>query len=245
MNDLTRLYPEINAGGFSRVDGTIAFYTRVNALLRPEMTVLDIGAGRGQQLLETAVPYRSALARLQGKVSKVVGADVDGAVLDNPFLDEAHIIRPDAALPFPDGSFDLVMADWVLEHVAEPGLFASEVHRVLKPGGWFCARTPNRWGMTGIATNIIPNSWHVRLLKTLQPGREAVDVFPTVYGLNTRGKLRRHFPPSLWEHASFIGNAEPPYVQRSTAATVAVNLAWRLLPNFFYTVLNVFVRKKA
>lgn len=28
-----RFYPEIEAGGFSRVDGTVAFYQRVNALV--------------------------------------------------------------------------------------------------------------------------------------------------------------------------------------------------------------------
>jgi hypothetical protein len=44
------LYPEKAAGGFSRVDGTIAFYGRVGALLAEagsDAVALDFGAGRG------------------------------------------------------------------------------------------------------------------------------------------------------------------------------------------------------
>ena len=40
-------YPESEFGGYTRVDGTVPFFTRVQALARPEMTVLDVGCGRG------------------------------------------------------------------------------------------------------------------------------------------------------------------------------------------------------
>jgi hypothetical protein len=45
---LETVFPEIKAGGFSRVDGTIAFYTRVQALCPDRATILDFGAGRGK-----------------------------------------------------------------------------------------------------------------------------------------------------------------------------------------------------
>ena len=35
------------AGGFSRIDSTIQFYTWVNILLKPDSLLLDFGAGRG------------------------------------------------------------------------------------------------------------------------------------------------------------------------------------------------------
>jgi len=244
ISKLARLYPEIAAGGFSRVDGTVSFYARVNALLSPDMSVLDYGAGRGQQLQETDAPFRTGLTRLQGKVEKVVGVDIDSAVLENPFMDEKHIIKLGEPLPFPDASFDLVLADWVLEHVDNPDQFAAEVRRVLKPGGWFCARTPNRWGLTGLGTNLIPNSLHTRLLSRLQQERDAVDVFPTTYKLNTRGRLRRYFQADQWRDCSYIANGDPPYVQRSVAAMHMVNLAWRLLPSSFHTVFNIFMQKQ-
>ena len=38
-------FPEVGAGGFTSLDGTIEFYTRINALLAPDMAVLDFGGG--------------------------------------------------------------------------------------------------------------------------------------------------------------------------------------------------------
>ena len=242
--NLARLYPEIGAGGFSRVDGTVEFYTRVNALLKPDFSVMDLGAGRGAQLRGQG-DYRTELAKLQGKVEKLIGVDVDDAVLDNPFLDEAHVISIGAPYPFPDNSFDLILSDWVLEHVANPDEFVAEVGRVLKPGGWFCARTPNRWGMIGIGANLVPNSAHKSILAKLQPGRKSEDVFPTVYRMNTMRRLSRAFPPEEWDNYSYITNSEPQYVQRSILAMRAVQLVWRLAPARFGSVFNVFMRRKA
>lgn len=242
--NLERAYPEIGAGGFSRVDGTIEFYTRVNALLSDEMIVLDIGAGRGAQLANATSPYRARLQSLRGRVKRLVGVDIDNAVKDNGFLDEAHVLAPGKPLPFPAACFDLVYADWVLEHVERPEAFAAEVHRVLKPGGWFCARTPNRWGVTGIGTNLIPNRLHARLLQVLQPSREEQDIFPTAYKLNTRRSIRRHFPTEEWEDFSYFYNSEPPYVQRSRMLMAVLDAYQRIAPEALATNLHVFLRRK-
>ena len=45
-------------------------------------------------------------------------------------------------LPFPDGSFNLVIAVAVLEHVTDPQACVAEAHRVLAPQGWIYAVTP-------------------------------------------------------------------------------------------------------
>ena len=45
-------------------------------------------------------------------------------------------------LPFADGAFDAVVAQAVLEHVADPARCAVEIHRVLAPGGLVYAETP-------------------------------------------------------------------------------------------------------
>jgi len=242
--NLRHLYPEVAAGGFPHPDPTTGFYARINALLEPHFTVMDLGAGRGRQLLIDPGSWRTNLLSLKGKVARLIGVDVDDAVLSNPFLDEAHLIKPGEALPFADDSFDLIVADWVLEHVADPERFAAEVRRVLKPGGWFCAKTPNRWGMIGLGANLVPNRLHVRLLARLQPERGEIDVFPTAYKLNSRRAIRRHFPATAWDDCSYINNGVPSYVQRSLLAMRLVLLYWRLTPQALHTLLNVFLRKR-
>src|SRR5687768_9813548 len=118
-------------GGFGPIDGTIEFYGRVNALLRPEHVVLDLGAGRAWWYEEDLSPYRRALRVLKGKVAKVYGADVDTAVLQNMATDENRLIS-DQKLPFSDSSIDVIVCDYVLEHVQNIELFEREISRVLR-----------------------------------------------------------------------------------------------------------------
>src|SRR5947208_7733071 len=93
-------YPESQFGGFTDIDGTIAFYTRVNALLKPSYVVVDIGCGRGGYFDDPA-DMRRKLRILKGKTQKVIGIDVDEAARDNPFIDEFRRLESDA-WPVPD-----------------------------------------------------------------------------------------------------------------------------------------------
>lgn len=47
---------------------------------------------------------------------------------------------------FPDGSFDLVITEDVLEHVPEPKQAFAEIRRILKPGGFHISTIPVNWG---------------------------------------------------------------------------------------------------
>lgn len=236
------LYPETSVGGFSRVDGTVAFYTRVNALLRPGMTVLDFGAGRGLYL-DAQPSYARDLQHLRGKVARVVGVDVDPVVLSNPGLDEAHVVPAGTPLPLPDASVDLVVSDHVFEHVEDPDAVVAELERVVRPGGWICARTPNRHGYIALGARLVPNRLHARALSSLQPGRHERDVFPTRYRLNTPAQLRQHFPPDRFETVVYAHDPEPAYFGRSVVAWRVVDTASRLLPRRLGATLMVFVRK--
>src|SRR5882724_6296672 len=71
-------------GGFTSQDGTVQFYTRVNAILKPGFKVLDLGAGRGSWYYLEKSEFKRELRQFRGKVSEYIGADVDTAVLGNP-----------------------------------------------------------------------------------------------------------------------------------------------------------------
>ncbi|MDO8287587.1 MAG: class I SAM-dependent methyltransferase [Parvibaculum sp.] len=204
-----KFYPEVVAGGFTRFDGTVAFFSRVNALLEPDMVILDLGAGRGLHTESTSA-YRRALTNLKGKVRKVIGLDVDPIVMENPSLDEAFIYDG-GVMPLPDNHVDVIVSDWTFEHIPNPTEFAREIERVLKPGGWLCARTPHLYSLLVVASSVIPNKRHSGVLTQVQPGRQERDVFPTCYKLNTRSSLRAFFPPSSWGHFSYTWSPEPAY----------------------------------
>src|SRR5512147_2710424 len=94
--------------------------------------VLELGAGTGGNLalyppsvtrLVLCEPDRHMREILQRKL----GARPDVEVLD----------APAEALPVPPRSFDTVVATLVLCSVADPMRVASEIHRVLRPGGTF------------------------------------------------------------------------------------------------------------
>jgi SAM-dependent methyltransferase len=50
-------------------------------------------------------------------------------------------------LPFPDGAFDGVVGLHVLEHTQDRQAVLSETARTLRPGGWYCFLTPNRFSL--------------------------------------------------------------------------------------------------
>lgn len=240
---LRRMRPEIGAGGYARDSSEVAYYLRINALLNPSMTLVDLGAGRGTQLLGPR-SFMNDLMRFQGKVRRVIGLDVDGAVAEHPFLDEHHVFDPTDPYPLADASADIVAADWVLEHIADPDAAAREIHRVLKPGGWFCARTPNRWGYVALAASLVPNSLHNAVLKRVWPERQVEDVFPTVYALNTLGAIHRHFSEARWEHYSYMLNSTPKYHANRRLLFNLVGAYQSIVPPALRTDLHVFLRKR-
>ena len=242
---LARLYPEMGAGGFSRVDSRVNFFLRVNALIEPDMTALDLGAGRGAWVANFN-GFKRQLVTLRGKCRHVIGVDPDPAVFENPTLDEAFVAAPEAPLPLPDASVDLIVAYAVLEHVAEPRRFAAEIDRVLRPGGWFCAWTPNRWGYVGLGAQLVPSALHARLLPLVAPAdrRAEHDVFPTVYRMNTRRRIRELFPNDGWNDCSHVVAGPPSYNLGSTVIARLLQLHARLAPPALGQSLHVFVQKR-
>ena len=239
------IYPEFAAGLFSHRDCTVAFYSRIRALSKSTDVVLIFGAGRGANIVTDVSPFRRQLQSFRGTVNRSIGIDVDEAVLDNPDLDDAHHIRFDQSWPIDDNSVDIMVCDHVFEHLDDPDAFVSEALRVLKPGGWLCARTPTKWGYIGIATRLIPNRLHVRMLSKLQPQRKAEDVFPTRYRLNSFSCLRRRFPANVWRHCSYGYNGVPGYHANNRLLFRLIECWCWLMPSFLSAKLHIFLQKKA
>lgn len=237
------VYLESDAGGYCHRDCTVAFYTRIGALLTPSMTILNLGAGRGANILSDYSPFRSKIQRFKGRVKRVIGIDIDKSVLGNPDLDEAYVINQEDNFPLKNQSIDMIICDHVIEHIELPDKFTSEIKRVLKPGGWFCARTPTKWGYIGFSARVIPNGLHKIILKYLQPTRKTEDIFPTKYLLNTVNSIRKYFPEDEWKNHAYGYNGVPSYHGNKLFIFRLIEFWCWLMPRSLSAKLHIFIRK--
>jgi len=151
---------------------------RIVAHLRPDSNVLDLGAGAG------IVPQMN----FRGLAAHVCGVDLDPRVVTNPALDEGRIANVEQ-LPYGNDRFDIVFSDNVLEHLTEPARVLREVARVLRPGGVFVFKTPNKWHYMPTIARLTPHRLH-QWFNRLR-GRGQADTFPTRYRANSERDIQR------------------------------------------------------
>jgi SAM-dependent methyltransferase len=142
-------------------------------------TVLEAGCGR-----------RSRLGEHRGRIAHLVGVDLDvDAGRENRAVDEfvaADLGRP---LPFSDESFDLVYANFVVEHLRHPEVTFREWRRILRPGGALILLTSNASNPYLAGARVLPERVRV-LAKRVGPGVATRDVFPASYRANKPKTLR-------------------------------------------------------
>ncbi|MBF0425840.1 MAG: methyltransferase domain-containing protein [Magnetococcales bacterium] len=101
--------------------------------------LLDVGAGRG------------VLARALGTSShlRIIGLDRAFTALGSG---PRPVVQGDCGrMPFADGSFDILTAVLLLEHLPDDGeAFMAEAARLLVPGGRLCLVVPNARSLVGV-----------------------------------------------------------------------------------------------
>lgn len=151
----------------------------------PNARILDIGTGTGANLrllrqmgLRDVTGLDSSEEAIRFCAARGLGAVQKGDV---------------RRLPFQDGGFDIVLATDVLEHVDRDAEAASEIRRVLKPGGHALVTVPafrSLWGLQDVQSHHLRryrrSSFH-RLL--VEAGLEVRDLyyfnyllFPVIWG---------------------------------------------------------------
>ena len=227
-------------GNYHELDGTIEFYGRINAIIKKTDHVLDLGAGRGSWYTIDKSSYRRNLRDLKSKVKYFVGIDVDKAVLNNPTTNE-NFVMLNKKIPLENNTIDLIVADWVLEHVNNPKEFYYEIDRVLKPGGFFCARTPHKYKYVSFFAKLFKNLNYFKFLKFLQPKRFEHDAFPIEYKLNTIGTIKKYFCD--YKDFSYLYASHPSYFAGNKYLFKLMSLFHKFLPEFMVSEIFVFLKK--
>ncbi len=108
--------------------------------------VLDLGCGTG-----------ATVAELRARGVDAFGVDYSPAMIEAAVQEhglEHHVTCGSVdELPFEDDSFDVMIADGLLHHLAVQGRMPQalrEIHRVLRPGGTFCCFDRNGSLMSGL-----------------------------------------------------------------------------------------------
>lgn len=123
--------------------GWIGIFVNPFFLARRELhrTMTDLAPAASGRLLDVGCgtqPYRSLF-----HVREYVGLDIDSPLARERGIADAYY--DGSRFPFDDGAFDVILCNQVLEHVFNPDEFASELRRVLVPGGRLILTVPFVW----------------------------------------------------------------------------------------------------
>lgn len=117
--------------------GTVPVPERIDFIIK--------GVGSGNKVLDLGCRYGDLTAKYVDG-NEVLGVDIDQEALElcsKRLGIETRVLNLNEALPFPDGSFDVVVMSEVLEHLPYPEITLSEVRRILGQTGRLVGSVPN------------------------------------------------------------------------------------------------------
>jgi SAM-dependent methyltransferase len=168
-------------------------------LVNQETRLLDAGCGEG-----------GLVADFQGQARLVAGVDRYLRPIRNTVQIRRVAEGALSALPFGDGTFDVVMCSWVLEHLEQPEIALGEIARVLKPDGHFLFITPNAMNYLIWARRLVPNRVSKPVVNAIY-ARGDDYVFPTFYRANTRRAVEGYLTRLGFARKRFEYVSDPSY----------------------------------
>lgn len=126
---------------------------RTREYLKPGDHALEFGCGTGTTALKLAPSVARYVATDISPEMIAIAREKTGK--EGVGNAEFAVATPDAA-PWPDGSFDAVLAFNLLHLVAAREAALADAHRLLKPGGLFISKTPCLKEMNPLIRLVVP-----------------------------------------------------------------------------------------
>lgn len=127
--------------------------------------VLELGCGTGSMWQGVTLPAGCMLTLTDFSVGML-----ETARSTTKHLSADYAVVDVQDIPYPDGSFDVVIANMMLYHVPDIARALREIRRVLKPGGRFYAATFGEHGVTEAVTEMLGLPVETNKRFTLQNG---------------------------------------------------------------------------
>ncbi|MBI5806600.1 class I SAM-dependent methyltransferase [candidate division TA06 bacterium] len=155
--------------------------------------LLDVGCGIGRFLNEASARYDA----FGTEISEYALMSARHQACLKGRLTQADALK---GLPYRSGSFDVVTALDIVEHLEHPELFIAEAWRLLRPGGLLVISTPNP---DSLGRAIKKEQWFGYRDKT------HVSIQPEEFWLrlvSREGRLKKIFYDGLWDSPYFLRN---------------------------------------
>lgn len=142
-------------------------------------------------LLDAGCGKKGIMNKYKGMLKYAVGIDLSlSALKQNDSLD-SYVLGGLDRLPFSDGTFDLIISQWVIEHLPDPNLCFSEFYRVLKKDGRLTLVTNSIYNPIMLFSSLLPEGLRDNIKKGLLPPDIEEDTFPTYYNCNSLKKMEK------------------------------------------------------
>ncbi len=162
------------------IDGTTRLHNLIREFATSRPMILEIGAGPANQT-----------TRFLASLGEVTGVDIDSDVKSNEYCKKT-IVYDGMHIPCGKNSYDLVIMNYVCEHIKQPMELCREIHRVLRPEGFYIFRTPNLWHYISLAAWLTPQFFHNLVANRLRNiPAESHAPYPTLHRMNTKRICRK------------------------------------------------------
>ncbi|MBU2081797.1 class I SAM-dependent methyltransferase [Patescibacteria group bacterium] len=218
---LNKKHPEFKTGGYF-------FRKYLKIYINNNSIIIDAGCGDN-----------GILSEFKSIPKLIIGVDVNKKLLDKNQIVNKKIIANLEHIPLDSNSVDIVISEFVLEHLRSPSFVLKEIFRVLKPGGVFIFITPNIINPIMALCKILPHTIHVSLRKTLLKKEEETHF--TYYKANTYRKLLKLGALVGFQNCEILRAGNPEYFG-FCKPLVSISIFFeKLIDNNFLNILKMYL----